>query len=42
MSIKKPDGSILYLQINSHLIKEGDNMFVEGTVTDITEKFLLD
>ena len=44
MKIKKPDGSTLYIQINSHLIKEGeeDSILVEGTATDVTEKFMLE
>lgn len=44
VKIKKPDGSTLYIQINSHLIKEGeeDSILVEGTATDVTEKFMLE
>lgn len=44
VKIKKPDGSTLYIQINSHLIKEGDedNIIVEGTTTDVTEKYMLE
>jgi PAS domain S-box-containing protein len=40
--IRKSDEEILYLQINSQLIKEDNQTFVEGTVVDITEKFKLE
>ncbi len=43
-SIKKPDGSTRYLQINSHLItgENQKNKIVEGTAIDVTEKFKLE
>jgi len=42
VNIKKSNGSTLYIQINAHLIQEGDLKLVEGTATDITEKFMLE
>ena len=39
VEIKNPDGETLFMQINSHLIKEGKEIIiVEGTAIDITEK----
>ncbi len=42
--ITKHDGSTIYLQIDSHLIRErdGKTLLVEGTAMDITEKYLLE
>ena len=42
VKIKKPNGSNIYIEVNAHLIREGDQKFVEGTATDITEKFMLE
>ncbi len=42
--IRTPKGEPIYIQINSHLIKEEDNdrILIEGTVTDVTEKHKLE
>lgn len=42
--IKKRDGSIRYMQINSHLITSENqkNKIVEGTAIDVTEKYKLE
>ncbi|TET57633.1 MAG: PAS domain S-box protein, partial [Promethearchaeota archaeon] len=44
VKIRNPNGELLYIQLNSHLIKETDQegIIVEGTVTDITEKYILE
>ncbi|MFX1569998.1 MAG: PAS domain S-box protein [Promethearchaeota archaeon] len=44
VKINKPNGSPIYVQINSHLIRKRDDnsLLVEGTAIDITEKYLLD
>jgi PAS domain S-box-containing protein len=41
VNIKKPDGSKLYVQLNSHLIPGTDNL-VEGIAIDVTEKYKLE
>ncbi|MFX1391621.1 MAG: PAS domain S-box protein, partial [Promethearchaeota archaeon] len=44
VTMKKPDSSTVYMQINSHLIRDrehGKNI-VEGTAIDVTEKFKLE
>ncbi|MFX0037327.1 MAG: PAS domain S-box protein [Candidatus Hermodarchaeota archaeon] len=42
--IKKKDGNEIFVQINAHLIREDSNkpLAIEGTFTDITEKFKLE
>jgi len=42
MKIRNPKGQFLYIQFNSHLIEDGDQLLVEGTVIDVTEKYLLE
>jgi PAS domain S-box-containing protein len=44
IKINNPNGSSIYLQLNSHLVREGDEemLLVEGTAIDITEKYLLE
>ncbi|MFX1378384.1 MAG: PAS domain S-box protein [Promethearchaeota archaeon] len=44
VKVKKSDGNIIYMQINSHLIKDPDekNILIEGTAADITEKYFLE
>ncbi len=42
VKIWNPNGMLLYIQINSHLIKEGDQEFVEGIVTNVTETCILE
>ncbi|KKM66266.1 hypothetical protein LCGC14_1482920, partial [marine sediment metagenome] len=42
--IKKVNGEIITVQINAHIVKESDNkpLTIEGTVADITEKYILE
>ncbi|MFW9874274.1 MAG: PAS domain S-box protein [Candidatus Thorarchaeota archaeon] len=44
VSITKPNGKILYLLINAHMVKSNGNYddIVEGTVIDVTDKYLLE
>ena len=44
VKIRNPNGEFLYIQLNSHLIKEGDqgSEVVEGTATNVTEKYKLE
>ncbi|MFX0036188.1 MAG: PAS domain-containing protein, partial [Candidatus Hermodarchaeota archaeon] len=44
VKIRNPKGKILYIQLNSHLIKEErqEGQFIEGTAINITEKYLLE
>ncbi len=42
VKIRCPNGMLLYIQINSHLIKEGDQELIEGTATNVTEKYILE
>ncbi|NVM35411.1 MAG: PAS domain-containing sensor histidine kinase [Candidatus Lokiarchaeota archaeon] len=44
VKIRNPEGELLYIQLNSHLIKEDDqnNIFIEGTATNVTEKYILE
>ena len=42
--IRKPNGDLIYVQINAHLVTEDGKVpeTVEGTVIDVTEKYLLE
>ena len=42
--IKQANGDIKTVQINAHLVKESDNkpLIIEGTIVDITEKYILE
>jgi PAS domain S-box-containing protein len=44
VNIKNPKGEVLYIQLNSHLIKGNrqNRKIVEGTAVDITEKYILE
>ncbi len=44
VKIKNPKGEVLYIQLNSHLIKDIrlNRKIVEGTAVDITEKYILE
>ncbi len=42
--IKQANGDIKTVQINAHIVKESDNkpLIIEGTIADITEKYILE
>lgn len=44
VEITNPKGELLYIQLNSHLVKEGEqeNIYVEGTARNVTEKYNLE